>query len=492
MLESILTLLVPLVGAAAIFLARGRRARLAVMIATTVVHLCLSAHLWSSWSLSPRPSATALIALDAAGLLFLSLVSLLYCLVAISLIAYTRNEARGAPPVFLACHLLSLAAMTLATLANHWALFWVAMEATTLATAPLLFYHHGPRSLEATWKSVLIGSVGIALALLGTLFLGMAGAQLSEPENLLVFGTMVAHAHELSVPWLKMGIVFLVVGYGTKMGLAPMHTWKPDAYGEAPPPVAALLSGGVTNVAFLGILRVDHLAGAAGEGAFLHSMLIVLGLSSLGIAAASILGQGNYRRLLAYSSVEHMGILALALGVGGTATFGGLLHAINNGLNKGILFIAAGNVLQATRTAEAKSVRGLLRTAPLTACFLVVGFLAATGFPPFGTFLSEFTILRGMVAEGRIVVTILFRAFLAIVFIGMAPIVLEMVQGEPSHGTAGDQGDARVPRVPRVDTLPSVLPLLILTLLILMLGVWVPPELQAVLAEAARGPAGGR
>jgi hydrogenase-4 component F len=481
MLPMVVTFLVPAAGAGLVFLARTRRTRLLVLLATTLAHVALTASLWGG---KRAPEAGALFGVDAQGLLFLSVISLLYCLVAVHLVAYTSRDPRGAPPVFLACHLFSLAAMTVACFSQHWGLYWVAMEATTLASAPLLFYHHGPRSLEATWKYVLIGSVGIALALMGTFFLGMAAAAVPHVENSLVFRTMIANAGQLSVPWIKIAAVFLIVGYGTKMGLAPMHTWKPDAYGEAPPPVAALLSGGLTNCAFLGLLRVATLCNAAGEAAFVRSILVALGLVSVGIAAASMVGQANYRRMLAYSSVEHMGILTLAIGVGGLATFGGLLHALNNALNKGILFLAAGNILQACRTSEVKGVTGLFRALPVSAAFLVIGLFAATGFPPFGTFVSEFTILRGLIAGGGAVVPALYLGFLAVAFIGMGTIILSMVQGVPSAAPT----DTRSGR----DTLASILPMAILTALVLWLGLHIPEPLENLLREASDVPGGFR
>ncbi len=465
--------LVPLLGAGVVFAVRGRTGRFVALIATTLAHLGVTLSLWSR---EPLTTDSGLLGLDAAGLLFLTVISLLYCLVAVQLIAYTARDARGAPPVFLACHLFSLAAMTLATLSSHWGLFWVAMEATTLASAPLIFYHHGPRSLEATWKYLVLCSVGIALALLGTLFLAMSGAGLPEAGNPLAFATMVQGARELSTPWLRIGTVFLLVGYGTKMGLAPMHTWKPDAYGEAPPPVAALLSGGLTNCAFLGILRIAQLCNAAGEGPFLQSMLVALGLVSLGVAAASILSQGNYRRMFAYSSVEHMGVLTLAVGVGGLATSGAMLHAVNNAMNKGIIFLAAGNVLQARRTSDVKDVRGLARSMPVSATLLVIGLLAATGFPPFGTFVSEFTILRGIVADGRGVVAALYLLFLAVAFIGLAKMVLGMVQGEPATAQVGP---------PAREKLVSLLPIFVFVAIAVLLGVHVPERLQSLLDRAA-------
>ena len=480
MWELLAPFLLPPVGAALIFVAPGRTSRFAILLATTLAHLGATAALWRQY---PGTLDTEFLRVDAAGLLFLSVISLLYCLVAVQLVAYTKREPRGAPPIFLACHLFALAAMSLSTLANHWGLFWVAMEATTLASAPLVFYHHGPRSLEAVWKYLIVCSLGIALALLGTLLLGMAATHTGGvPGNPLVFSTMIAHAHELSTPWLRMAIVFLLVGYGVKMGLAPMHTWKPDAYGEAPPPVAALLSGGLTNCAFLAIYRITQLGSAAGERPFLQPMLVLLGLVSLGVAVASILGQTNYRRMLAYSSVEHMGILTLALGVGGTAAFGGMLHAVNNAVNKGILFLAAGNILQARRTSDVKDVTGLMKSQPATATLFVVGLLAATGFPPFGTFVSEFTMLRGMVAEERFVSAGLYLAFLAIGFIGLASVVFRMVQGVPAAPHDGERTR---------EDLVSLLPMFVFVGIALLLGIHVPAQLKELLEGAAAGLDGG-
>jgi hydrogenase-4 component F len=461
---------IPFVGAGIVLLSRTRRLRLGALLATTAAHLVETIRLWG---LPRGASDTPLIGIDAAGLLMLSVISFLYFVVAIHLIAYTRRETRGAPAVFLSCHLYSLAALTLACGSSHWGLFWVAMEGATLAAAPLLFYHHGARSLEATWKYVIIGSVGIALALMGTLFLGAATVALPKGADVLSYDAMILHAPKLSVPWVKMAAVFLIVGYGTKMGLAPVHTWKPDAYGEAPPPVAALLSGGITNCAFLGLFRVSQLCNAVGEGAFVRTIFLGLGVLSLAVAAASILGQGNYRRMLAYSSVEHMGILSLAIGVGGGAVFGGMLHAVNNAVNKGILFLAAGNVLQARRTSEVKAVRGLFRTLPFSGTLFAMGFFAACGFPPFGTFVSEFAILRGMFAQGSPVIALLFLGFLAVVFIGMGTIVLEMVQGK---------AEGERTREP----LLALLPILLLVACALMLGVHIPAPLLRLLEEASR------
>ena len=236
--------------------------------------------------------------------------------------------------VFCANLFVVLAMMTLVTLSHHLGLMWVAMEATTLASAPLLYFNHNARSLEATWKYLLIGSVGIALALLGSFFLAYASLK-AGLESTLLFDQLVKDAPQLSPPWLHAAFVLLFIGYGTKMGLAPMHTWKPDAYGEAPGIVGTLLAGGVTSCAFLAILRVYQICRAGADAEFAREIMIFMGLLSMAVAAVFMVRQRDFKRMLAYSSVEHMGILVLGIGIGGLAVYGALLHLINNGLTKG-------------------------------------------------------------------------------------------------------------------------------------------------------------
>src|SRR5262249_38512750 len=216
--------------------------------------------------------------------------------------------------VFCANLFVSLAMMTLVTLSHHLGLMWVAMEATTLASAPFIYFNHNARSLEATWKYLLIGSVGIALALFGSFFLAYSSLK-AGLESTLLFDQLIQLAPKLSPPWLHAAFVLLFIGYGTKMGLAPMHTWKPDAYGEAPSVVGTLLAGGVTSVAFLAILRVYQICRAGSEAEFARHVLVVMGLLSMAVAAVFMVRQRDFKRMLAYSSVEHMGILVLGVGV---------------------------------------------------------------------------------------------------------------------------------------------------------------------------------
>jgi hydrogenase-4 component F len=352
---------------------------------------------------------------------------------------------------------------------------WVAMEATTLVSAPLLYFNQSARSLEATWKYLLIGSVGIALALFGSLFLAYASPK-AGPESTLLFDQLIKDAPDLSPPWLHAAFVLLFIGYGTKMGLAPMHTWKPDAYGEAPGLVGTLLAGGVTSSAFLAILRVYQICQAGSEGAFAREVMIVVGLFSMAVAAVFMVRQRDFKRMLAYSSVEHMGILVLGIGIGGPAIYGALLHLINNGLTKGVLFLSSGNIHRAYGSKLTDDVRGAIQRVPLSGALFLAGFLAITGSPPFGPFVSEFTIVNAAIGSGQYVVGGLFLLLLCIVFIGMGATVLAVVQGEPPAGTMANSYR---------DTVRTTRPIVLFMALVLLLGLYIPPPLETLLHDAA-------
>jgi hydrogenase-4 component F len=223
--------------------------------------------------------------------------------------------------------------------------------------------------------------VGIALALLGTFFLALSGAAEGGPRSLLL-QDLVAAGGSLSRPWVRAAFVFLLVGYGTKMGLAPMHTWKPDAYGEAPGLLGALLAGGVTNFAFLAIARVYQVCRAAGEEALAQDALVGMGLFSMALASVFMVGQRDFKRMLAYSSVEHMGILAVGLGLGGTAAAGAFFHAMNNGLTKGVMFLSAGNIHRAYGSKLTDEVHGAGRLLPVSGPLFLAGS-GGDGIAPF-------------------------------------------------------------------------------------------------------------
>jgi hydrogenase-4 component F len=467
-----LLILVPLVAAVAAAVTPSNRWRPLWVPAGGLAHLAI---MGLAVAQGPASALRGWLALDALGMLVLGFISLLFFLCALYAPAYLALRPDRPNRVFCACLLVMLSMMSLVTLSHHLGLMWVGMEATTLATAPLMFFNHNARSLEATWKYLLIGSVGIALALLGSFFL--AYSSLHEGlESTLLLDDLVKLAPQLSRPWLHAAFVLLLVGYGTKMGLAPMHTWKPDAYGEAPGLAGALMAGGVTSCAFLAILRFFQICVAAGEAAFAREILVFVGLLSMAVGAVFMIRQRDFKRMLAYSSVEHMGILVLGIGIGGLATFGALLHLIVNGLTKGVLFLSAGNIHRAYDSKLTDDVRGAIRRLPVSGPLFLAGFLAITGSPPGGPFISEFTILCGVFAGGHYLVAALFLLLLATVFIGMGATVLRVVQGTPSPRAAATNYP---------DRLPLVLPILVLMVLVVLLGLYLPGPLETLLRAAA-------
>jgi len=471
---------IPLVTALAVLglpVFRGRRVPVALLGAAAVAHLAL---VTSLWAIPAPPTLGGWLAADPLGLTVLTVTSVLFLVTVTYVVGYLRHDRPRSGQVFAGCLLAFLAAASVVALAHHLAILWVGMEATTLSVAPLVFLRRDRRSLEATWKYLVISSVGIALALLGTFFL--ASAQVDIAGRPLVLPDLLAHARELHPAWLRAAFLFLLVGFGTKMGLAPMHTWKPDTYGEAPSLVSGLMAGALTGCAFLGVARVTEVVMAAGLEQFAQPVLIGFGLLSLAVAAAFIIGQGDVKRLLAYSSVEHMGLLVLGLGLGGVGAYGSMLHLVNNGLAKGWVFLVTGNVVLATGSATAAGNRGLIRTLPVSAALLVLGLFAVTGSPPFGLFMSEFTLLRAAIDAGHPWIAAIMLLALAVIFVGMAALVLGIALGAPPPGA-----------VPVRESPWLVAGPMVLAAAVLMLGVYIPGPLHEVLTRAAvalggRGP----
>ena len=466
-----LLFLVPLIIAVIALVTPSNRWRPWLVPVGGVAHLGLTVCALSG---SPVAALQGWLVLDPLGKLVLGLISVLFAVCSFYAPAYLALRAERNNRFFCACLLAMLGMMTLVVLSHHLGLMWVAIEATTLATAPLLFFNHSARSLEATWKYLLIGSVGIALALLGTFFLAYSSLHEGLAPTLLL-EDLVRLAPRLSGPWLHAAFVLLLVGYGTKMGLAPMHTWKPDAYGEAPGLVGALLAGGATSCAFLAILRFFQICQAAPEAAFTREILVFIGLFSMAVAAVFMIRQRDFKRMLAYSSVEHMGILVLGIGLGGVATFGALLHLVTNGVTKGVLFLSAGNIHRAYNSKLTDDVRGAIRRLPVSGVLFLAGFLVVTGSPPGGPFISEFTILTGAMNGGHFAVAALYLVLLAIVFIGMGTTVLRVVQGVPSPQAASTSYRDR----PQL-----VIPILVFMGLSIMLGLYIPQPLSRLLHEA--------
>ena len=469
--------LLPLLGALIAWLVPDNRRRSFLLPAFGIAHLAMTVGLLVN---TPPASPGGWIFLDPLGKLALLSNSILFSVCAAYAVGYLNYRRKRPNRIMCVAMLVCLSAMTLVTVAQHLGLLWIALEATTITMAPLVYFNRNARSIEATWKYLLICSVGIAIALLGLFFLAYSTVVAKQDVSLLL-GSLINDASRLHAGWRHAAFIFLLVGFGSKMGLAPLHTWKPDAYGEAPGLVGALLAGGLVNCALLALLRVYQIAMASTEGPLFQEVLLGMGLVSMAFAAIFMARQSDFKRMLAYSSVEHVGIIAVALGLGKAALFGALLHMINNALTKGVLFLSCGNIHRAFNSKSTQYVRGALKRTPWSGALFLAAFFAITGSPPFGPFVSEFLIVSSAFLQAHYLTGALFLVFLAMIFIGMASTVLPVVMG---------QTPVDMEKTPYRDTMHTVLPPLLLMGIVLVLGLWIPAPLQALLSQAA-GQLGG-
>lgn len=484
--------LIPLLAGLFAFLIKDDKVRRLLLVLTALFH---SGFMVNSWFHRPEPFFYNWIALDNIGLLFLSITSIIFLAISFYSVGYLAKErhthvdyeeniffSNASEAVFTSFLLLLLSTMSLVTISNNFGLLWVAIEASTLASAPLIYFHRHHRSLEATWKYLMLCSVGIALSLLGN-FLLAASLPLNLDEYLsLNLDYLISHPRGINLVFLKTASIFFLVGYGTKMGLAPMHTWVPDTYSESPSVIAAVM-GCLSNCCFLAVLRVFQICNATGLGEFCRELLIIFGLFSMGVAAVFIMRQFDYKRLLAYSSIEHMGILTLGIGLGGAATFGSVLHTVNHSLTKAMLFLVAGNILAVYQTKNISEVKGILKTIPISGALWLSGFFSITGFPPFGTFISEFTILKGALEQGYYVVAVIYLILLALIFIGMSIAVLGMAHGEKPEFHAQVKA---YENMDKVHTWLSLVPPAVLGAMVLCLGFYLPYEFSSLLTSISK------
>ena len=312
--------------------------------------------------------------------------------------------------------------MVFALSVKNMGLMWIAIEATTLSSAFLVGFYNNKQSLEAAWKYIIVCSVGIAIALLGITLLHLSSIDVLDKQQFLSWTALFDKAESLKSPIIRLAFIFILIGFGTKAGLAPMHTWLPDAHSQAPSPISALLSGVLLNSAMYGIIRTVAIVNRnLGSSVFTGRLLMGLGILSILTAAVFILTQKDYKRLLAYSSIEHMGIIALALGVfSPLSIFGALFHTINHSLTKSMLFLSSGNILQKYNSKQISRITGVLKVLPVSGPAFLIGLFAITGAPPFSIFSSELSIIASIFQAGHLFMGILFVILLAIVFAGFA------------------------------------------------------------------------
>lgn len=419
-----------------------------------------------------RPETTPLLLVDDFNVYLVLLTAFVGFTTSLFSAGYIRHELEDGrlPPLHLrfyhAMYQAFMFTMLLALLANNLGVLWVAVEGATLTTVLMVSLYRTHAAIEAAWKYFILCGVGIALALFGTILLFMAAQPvLGEGDAAMSWSALMPAAARIDPDLLDLAFVFLLIGYGTKVGLVPLHAWLPDAHAEGPTPISAVLSGLLLNVALYAVLRFKMLLAANGEALAPGQLMIVMGLGTLLLAALMLYRRRDIKRFFAYSSIEHMGIITFAFGMGGPiANFAGLLHMTLHSLTKSAIFFAVGHVTQATGTQKLADIRGLTASHPALGWGLLLGVVAIAGLPPFGVFMSEFLIATTSFARAPWLAVI----FVVGLLLGFGALMLrlhELCFGEPTAppGRAG----------------AALVPLYLHLALVLVAGLWLPAPLVA-------------
>ncbi|MDE1863233.1 MAG: hydrogenase 4 subunit F [Thaumarchaeota archaeon] len=368
-----------------------------------------------------------------------------------------------------------LLSMLVVPITNNMGVMWVTVEATTLVSVLLIMLYFKENAIEAAWKYLIIATVGLSFALVGTVFFYYASINSGATGDAMDWTGMVQNSKSFNPALVMIAFVFIVVGYGTKAGLAPMHTWLPDAHSEAPTPVSALLSGVLLNCALYGIIRFRIVTSGAIGKSFPDELLVILAVVSIGIAAASIYFQKDMKRMLAYSSVEHMGLVSLGIGFGGlVGIYGAVLQIINHAIAKPLMFFASGTISQRYETKAMSKVRGIIKVMPVTGALFLIGGFALVGMPPFNIFLSEFLVLSAGFQGGQFVAVSIVIVFLAVTFAAFLRHLIGMVFGNPAAGMEREE-------MGRL----AIIPMAILGLLVILFGFYIPGQLQALIHDTS-------
>jgi hydrogenase-4 component F len=423
---------------------------------------------------------------DGLSALFVALTATMGLMVSLYSGGYLRKEkeegiitSRDERFYFMLFHLL-VSTMTLVFVADSVGVLWIAIEATTLVSAFLVGFYRNEGATEATWKYLMICSVGITLALVGiTLVYASSQVIMGDSPSSLDWTVLISVAHNLDPELIKVAFVFILIGFGTKMGLVPMHTWLPDAHSQAPTPISAMLSAVLLNCALYSIIRFQAIVDITVPG-YTSILMIGFGLVSMAVAAAFILVSRNLKRMLAYSSIEHMGLIAIGLGVGTPlAVFGVLFHIIAHSLTKSAVFLSAGNIIHGYGTMEMKSIRGMREKMPRTSFMFTASTLAIIGLPPFAVFIGELSIIGGIADAGMYLLAAVVVILLIAVFAGVLYHVLPMMSGTTESGAKEPQGMVRA------------IPIILLLGAAVFLGLFMPESVKDALESIVSVITGG-
>ncbi|HEY5617975.1 MAG TPA: proton-conducting transporter membrane subunit [Vicinamibacterales bacterium] len=471
--------LVPTVTAVAMLTTRDRRILSAIDVTGSAVLLALTLVLAREVALG-GPRAFGFLRVDDLGLVFLLLLVVLTLAVSIYTVGWLKQavsvgnmKAELLRSYFALVHAF-VATMVVTVLADNLGVLWIAMEGTTITSAVLIGYHGHHHGLEAAWKYIIVTTIGISFGLFGTVLIYAAAADVQAGAGAMSWSAIMDIAPRLDPGIVRIGFIFVMVGYGTKAGLAPMHLWLPDAHSQAPTPVSALLSGVLIKCALLGVIRFQTIAAAACGPEFPAGVLLTFGLISVVVATPFILAQHDLKRLLGYHSVEHVGIVALGLGFGGpVGTYGALLHVVNHGVTKALAFFAAGTAIARYGSRDMRVIRGLLGVAPIGATLLMLAALSLAGVPPFSIFVSELMVLRAGIGNGHWVAIAIFLTMVVVIFAGLLHHASSMAFGETA-AAASREREAWFP----------LLGMVLLAAIMVLLGLGIPASIDGPLRRA--------
>jgi hydrogenase-4 component F len=429
MLTIFVLLVLPLITTALATLYRSVRLNYGFTLLAGVTHLVASIYCLVT-RINPFPAGSWL-AVDPLAAFFLTILSHTFVLVVLYSPGFLQRmqgaEYDRSKRLFYPALNFYLLANTLVLIVQQFALLWVVLELTTFSLVPLMYFYRTKESLEAVWKYLFLVSLGLVFLFVGILFLSLSARGVVDYTAFTV-SRMTEAAPRLDPLWLKASFIFALVGLSAKIGLAPMHPGDIDATSNAPAPIAALMAGSLRSTSVLVLLRFYQVVAPTDVRPFAQRLLIFAGLFSLAIAAIYLWRSRNYKRMLAYSSVEHLGIVALGMGIGGVAMLGALLHLLFNSFGKVALFFMAGNIHQSYGSREIESITGLTRRLPWSGFVWAVAFFYIVGTPPSGIFFSELFVLKGMIHGGNWLPLALFLSLLMVIFIGMSRSVLRMLQ----------------------------------------------------------------
>lgn len=473
-----LIITLPIVASFASLLSRREKTLNAIAIAISFLELIAALLLMASVAANGAYALNGYFSVDAFGAILFFVTALIGFTASWYSTSYLQAEvSKGiigfhrVRQYFVLLHLFLLA-MFFAIATTSPILMWIAIEATTLSTAFLVSFYNKPSATEAAWKYLLINSVGLLFGFLGTL-LFLFPAVSAGNSGLIDWQLLLLNAGNFDPFVAKIAFIFVLVGYGTKVGLAPMHTWLPDAHSKAPVPISSLLSGVLLNIAFLAVLRFKAVTDMAVGSDFSQRLLIFFGILSIIVASFIIFIQKNYKRLLAYSSIEHMGVIALGFGFGGAGVFAAILHMIYHSLAKSLLFLSSGNIFLKYSSTKLANIKGVLSVLPVTGVLFIIGFLAITGVPPFGIFITEFAILSAGI-NNHLAITIIALFALGLVFVGFLRHVSAMMFGKSGEGIVKGEMGAW-----------TIAPLIILVIILIVMSVFIPSNIQRLIQSAS-------